>query len=616
MAAREFNWRLPYIPGCNDAQLERDEHKDVITNSLYLPALMHPVLPHCSQETWIPSSVSLEARPHLLVGLPSSGRSSLVTACGTAILLAMAGLPIPCEETATIPHVGSLVVRGLVAGAESMETLQASSFQRAMKDLAGVERLLDTSNSQDGLHVVLLDGVVKGTAQADALALIAGILNMLKETRATAIVTANVELDLIEEIDLDEFAVSVMTAEKSQPLFEFRHIAPHDVKNFIFTMSESISSSTFGVAAQAGIPMGFLHRARRILEAMNNKYEFPSLELEDYNCESNKIFIDCNLVHKTRLNLYRELLDTFLGMSFETETDAKAFSRFTKEISTKIENLSARTITSKQHTIESITAPTIKSKFGDHNKECMRNVDCDESSQWHATEASTKMSNKHLVQQVTSHATTWDGLVSDEEERVPTSNVGRAVSPSLYVNHAANYTANPSKTTSSLREDNDEEDDWFFFEDRYNNKNNNESVARDTAASRKRKEPDEEELFWGLQEYSPVSNHETPVRMHENSSIPITHKINYQRLITTLSSPNHNVRGSVNNEDVHTRSSNQPLLVPKGNSREDTLLSKSTRASGMNETPHQNLFTELEKHDRNEKEEFVEEEKDFFLLWD
>jgi hypothetical protein len=157
-------------------------------------ALAHPLLPRAAA---IPNDITLhtETRFLLISGSNMAGKSTLLRAIGTNVVLALAGASVPAEE---------LTMSALTTGASI--AIVDSLAEGKSKFLAEVERLKAMTllaRDNPGRMLFLIDEVLSGTNSADRKAAAESVLRSLIDAGAIgAMSTHDLTLTTLAEIDI------------------------------------------------------------------------------------------------------------------------------------------------------------------------------------------------------------------------------------------------------------------------------------------------------------------------------------------------------------------------------------------------------------------------------
>jgi DNA mismatch repair protein MutS len=155
------------------------------TDSSYFKAidLRHPIIERINVTEYIPNDIELtySSSGILLYGLNSGGKSSLLRSIGTSIVLAQAGLYVPCKKFEYTPF------NILISQVDLTDNLfkQESSFVNEMKSL---KKILDCSGKNT---LVLGDELCRGTEPMSATAIICASISKLLSNNTKFFLTSH-----------------------------------------------------------------------------------------------------------------------------------------------------------------------------------------------------------------------------------------------------------------------------------------------------------------------------------------------------------------------------------------------------------------------------------------
>jgi MutS domain V len=161
-------------------------------------AIGHPLLP---PEQCVPNDVSIGPPGTVLVvtGSNMSGKSTLLRAVGTNVVLAQAGGPV-CARSFLMPR---LQVATVMRVTDSLE----AGISLFMAELLGIRRVVDVADrldsNRDPLLLFLLDEILLGTNNAERQMAAAGILAYLMTKNAIGAVSTH-DLDLVTHPSIAE----------------------------------------------------------------------------------------------------------------------------------------------------------------------------------------------------------------------------------------------------------------------------------------------------------------------------------------------------------------------------------------------------------------------------
>ena len=156
-AAITLNLKRPHIEVTNKC------------SSVDVKALRHPLIEHfCTEEIYVPNDVSLSPENNgvLLYGTNAVGKSSLIKALGICVVLAQAGLFVPCSELVLNPYRGIFtrilgnddIYRGLSTFAVEMSELRNILIECDENTLVLGDELCSGTESKSA-HCIFAAGV-------------------------------------------------------------------------------------------------------------------------------------------------------------------------------------------------------------------------------------------------------------------------------------------------------------------------------------------------------------------------------------------------------------------------------------------------------------------------
>ncbi|MCB0309671.1 MAG: DNA mismatch repair protein MutS, partial [Bdellovibrionales bacterium] len=224
----------------------------------------HPVLARLLKQSFIPNSLDLSEKfCGLITGPNMGGKSTYLRQAGLIVIMAQIGSFVPAEK-AEFGVVDRIFAR---MGASDDLSEGESTFMVEMREVSNIV----AHASQ--LSLLLIDEVGRGTASADGLAIARSILEwiLVKLKSRTLFATHFHELTTLEA-----------NYPTLQNLCVGANESGHDV---IFThrIEAGAASRSYGVevAKLAGLPIGLLKRAQRLLkEIQNGAPERTQLQLD------------------------------------------------------------------------------------------------------------------------------------------------------------------------------------------------------------------------------------------------------------------------------------------------------------------------------------------------
>ena len=166
--ARKFRYCKPIIEEADKSYLNARE-------------IRHPLIEHINQnELYVPNDVSLgidNTDGILLYGTNAVGKSSLIKSIGMAVIMAQAGLFVPCSEFIYNPY---KVLSTRILGNDNIFK-GLSSFGVEISELKTIHELADKNS------LILGDELCSGTENKSAIIIFTGSLDMLSKRQSSYI---------------------------------------------------------------------------------------------------------------------------------------------------------------------------------------------------------------------------------------------------------------------------------------------------------------------------------------------------------------------------------------------------------------------------------------------
>jgi DNA mismatch repair protein MutS len=211
--ANDFCYQMP--------QLSKDSHD---TSYFTAKQLRHPIIERLIHVPYVPNDVSLgkEANGWLLYGINAAGKSSLMKAIGLNLIMAQAGMFVPCASLEYEPY-ESIFTR--ISGADNIYR-GMSSFTVEMTELRNI-LLRSNSNS-----LVLGDELCAGTEALSALSIVAAGVETLAERRASFVFATHLhevveQTTLPSNVEVYHIRIELTEVDESTLTMTFdRHLTP------------------------------------------------------------------------------------------------------------------------------------------------------------------------------------------------------------------------------------------------------------------------------------------------------------------------------------------------------------------------------------------------------
>ena len=236
--AKKYNYCKP--------QIEKENH-----GFLKASDLRHPLIEYIQQnELYVPNSVELgrEKSGILLYGTNAVGKSSLIRSIGIAVIMAQAGLFVPCSQFVYHPY-KSIYTR--ILGNDNIFKC-LSTFAVEMCEMTTILK------NSDKYSLILGDELCSGTEMGSAISIFISGLEHLQKIDASHIFATHFhELTNMEEIaDLKKLAMKHMTVECDE----------NGVLIYDRILRDGPGNNMYGleVCKSLDMPVDFLNRAHEI----------------------------------------------------------------------------------------------------------------------------------------------------------------------------------------------------------------------------------------------------------------------------------------------------------------------------------------------------------------
>ena len=191
ICSRKYNYCKPIIDPISVNSSTSDSY-------LIVKDLRHPIIEQFSQTEYITNDISLtnEQNGLLLYGLNSSGKSSLLRSVGTLVIIAQAGLYVPCSYLKYRPF------HTVISQVDLTDDLfnGKSSF---ITEMVGLKRILQCSGPNT---LVLSDELCKGTENYSSISLVTSTLTTLLDNGSKFFFTTHLH-DIPDIISSDKLKI-------------------------------------------------------------------------------------------------------------------------------------------------------------------------------------------------------------------------------------------------------------------------------------------------------------------------------------------------------------------------------------------------------------------------
>lgn len=254
------------------------KYGELHNSSVKIKGLRHPLVERINKNTkYIPNDIELDKNGMILYGLNFSGKSTLIKSIGIAIILAQAGMYVPCEEI-TISPFSTIITR--LQGNDNILKGQ-SSFVVEMIELRNI---LKNANKNT---IIIMDELCRGTESTSANAIVASSLLHLTKKETNFILATHLRF-------LSEY----------KPIKECKNIKiqslsvkfEKDIIIFDRKLKDGACSELYGieVAKHVGLDKSFIEKTIDIRdELIGKKKQVLSTKKSKYNSE--KIIDKCEI---------------------------------------------------------------------------------------------------------------------------------------------------------------------------------------------------------------------------------------------------------------------------------------------------------------------------------
>jgi len=286
--AHTYNYCKPVIKAKNENENEQNKKQpEGIKNSSYFSCngLRHPLIEHLqTKELYVTNDLSMHTSGILLYGTNAVGKTSFIKSIGIAIIMAQAGLYVPCTTFTYYPY-KSIFTR--ILGNDNIFK-GLSTFAVEMSEL---RTILEQSDENS---IVLGDELCSGTESHSALSIFTAGLEILHEKKCTFLFATHFhEVVSYEEIkNLDRLKCMHMAV---------TYLPEKGVLVYDRKLREGPGDSMYGleVCKSLNLPKSFLERAHDIRIKYNqNSSTILTDKTSHYN--KNKIVGMCEMCKEER----------------------------------------------------------------------------------------------------------------------------------------------------------------------------------------------------------------------------------------------------------------------------------------------------------------------------
>jgi DNA mismatch repair protein MutS len=248
--AKKFNYCKPNII------VKRTVEETTTSSFVNARGLRHCLIEQIQKnEIYVTNDIEMASNGMLLYGTNAVGKTSLIRAIGVAVIMAQAGLHVPCTSFEFFPY-KHLFTR--ILGNDDIHK-GLSTFAVEMSELRTILRVADSSS------LILGDELCSGTESVSAKSIFVAGLQMLAAKRATYLFATH----LHEIKDYDE-VVELMDGDKERCLsmkhMEVIYDKARDVLVYDRKLKDGPGESMYGleVCKSLSLPQEFLERAHQI----------------------------------------------------------------------------------------------------------------------------------------------------------------------------------------------------------------------------------------------------------------------------------------------------------------------------------------------------------------
>ena len=251
--------------------------------------LRHPIVEHLNQHVqFVANDVFIKENGMLLYGLNSAGKSTFMKSCGIAVIMAQAGMFVPCSSMSFSPF--KHIFTRIPSGDDIMKG--QSTFTVEINELRNI------LYRADRFSLVIGDELCSGTESISAMSIVsAGIFELCTRKVAFIFATHLHDLKNISHIkslqNLKIYHLSVLFDEESGKLIYNRKL------------TEGQGSSLYGLEVCKSLSLGeeFIAKANEIRrEILNIDQEVLRTKTSSYN---SKKYVDatCDICHEKSVDI-------------------------------------------------------------------------------------------------------------------------------------------------------------------------------------------------------------------------------------------------------------------------------------------------------------------------
>lgn len=238
IVAEKYNYKRPKL-------VKKD------CSSVSVKKCRHPLIERIIDCEYVSNSFTLDSSGILLYGINSSGKSSLLKSVGCNIVLAQAGMFVPCREMVLSPY---KTIYSKILSDDNLFKGQ-STFVKEMAHLR------DILQGADKYSLVLADELCSGTESLSATAILASTLSLLEKRDSCYVFSTHLhdlpQLDLIKNM-------------KKLQIYHFNVTVENGKVIYNRSLSTGSGDSTYGleIAKAMNIDSEFIRNAFTIRETL------------------------------------------------------------------------------------------------------------------------------------------------------------------------------------------------------------------------------------------------------------------------------------------------------------------------------------------------------------
>lgn len=267
---------------CRDLGLTRPAIVESAVSSVRCTGLKNMIVAHVSETVCIPVDVTLgsEHAGIIVHGLNSSGKSTLIKSVGAAVILAQAGLFVPCREMILAPF------DKMVTQVEFQDDINRghSSFCVEMQGLDAMFRGMGDRS------LIMADELTRGTEQISSVAIFCSAVKCMQESGARFLMSTHLT-------ELERHFIDLDVDMNRLRICHFTHgTDKHGQSVFTRELTDGRGPTMYGVQVAEHIVKSaptFIQYANRICENLSREPKLTRTRRSRYN--SSKVMMMCEV---------------------------------------------------------------------------------------------------------------------------------------------------------------------------------------------------------------------------------------------------------------------------------------------------------------------------------